>query len=387
MSNSFKEAKLGPKFCREDIKKIRQLIENSTTFSVCGMPSMGISIFLRFLATQKFAYFVHVDINELPKLSRSELFKLLRKQLRHPLEELAQKHRRIVIIFNRFDRLKKEFNEDFFSNLRSLRDIDKEKIVMVFAANRPLLEQSFFSNLRSLRDIDKEKIVMVFAANRPLLEQSPKALSGGNLNMYSKTFYLKPYSKEDLKKLTGLNAPKFLKHQDFDRALELSGGHYQLLQLLLKSDCLHENPLQDKAIKFQLKDLYKYLKYPQRKLLQKTALGKKVKTPEKYLLDTGFVKKTGGKLEVFTTLLADFIKSGARVRLPFQESRLFALLKSRAGKTVTKDEIFEALWKNGEGSDWALNALIYRIRKNPAFVSLGYIIENQKKSGYSLIRN
>lgn len=357
MSNSFKEAKLGPKFCREDIKKIRQLIENSTTFSVCGMPSMGISIFLRFLAAQKFAYFVHVDINELPKLSRSELFKLLRKQLHHPLEKLAQKHKRIVIIFNRFDRLKKEFNANFFSNLRSLRDIDKEKIVMVFAANRPLLEQS------------------------------PKALSGGNLNMYSKTFYLKPYSKEDLKKLTGLNAPKFLKHQDFDRALELSGGHYQLLQLLLKSDCLHENPLQDKAIKFQLKDLYKYLKYPQRKLLQKTALGKKVKTPEKYLLDTGFVKKTGGKLEVFTTLLADFIKSGARVRLPFQESRLFALLKSRAGKTVTKDEIFEALWKNGEGSDWALNALIYRIRKNPAFISLGYIIENQKKSGYSLIRN
>ncbi len=357
MQNNFKEQKLGRNFSRENLKQIKKLIEISTTFSVCGMPSMGISIFLRFLATRKFAHFVHVDINELPKLSRQELFKQLNKQLNHPLENLVKKHKRIVIIFNRFDRLKKEFNEDFFSNLRSLRDIDKEKIVMVFAANRPLLEQS------------------------------PKALSGGNLNMYSKTFYLKPYSKEDLKKLTGLNAPKFLKHQDFDRALELSGGHYQLLQLLLKSDCLHENPLQDEAIKFQLKDLYNYLKYPQRKLLQKIALEKKVKTPDQYLLGTGFIKKTKGELKIFTTLLADFIKSGTRVRLPLQESKLFALLKSKLGKVVTKDAIFASLWKNGEGSDWALNALVYRLRKNPAFISLGYVIENQKKLGYCLIRN
>lgn len=47
------------------------------------------------------------------------------------------------------------------------------------------------------------------------------------------------------------------------------------------------------------------------------------------------------------------------------------------------------VWKDDQGkaTDWALNALIYRIRKNPGFASSGYVIENHKKEGFVLYKD
>lgn len=348
MKNNFSEGKLGHDFCKSSVLDVEKLIENSTSFSVIGMPAMGISIFLKYLATLDFAYFIHIDINELSSPTETELFKQIPSK--EELAILTKKHSRIVIIFNRFDRLKKQFS------------------------------QSFFARLRSLRDIDREKIVMIFAANRPLTEQAPKAVEGGNLNMFSKTYFLKPYLIHDLEKLLKLNSPKLLKHPMVKRALELSGGHYQLLQLLLKLDSL-ENPLSDTAVKLQLKELYEFLNYTRRKQLQKIALGKSIKELDKYLVDIGYIGKS-----LFTPLMVEYIKAHIRIKLPLQENRLFQLLRKKEGKLVTKNEIFENLWTEGEGTDWALNALIYRLRKNPTFSTSGYIIESYKKVGYSLVR-
>lgn len=81
------------------------------------------------------------------------------------------------------------------------------------------------------------------------------------------------------------------------------------------------------------------------------------------------------------------------------------------GKTVIKDEIFAEVWpahnvlpettaslqagsrseagggENYEGAtDWALDALIYRLRNSTFMKSHGYIIESHKKVGYTLIQ-
>ena len=372
MNYLFKEAKLGPDFCKKELTEIKKLIDQSTSFSVVGIPAMGISIFLKYLVTTKLAEFVHIDINDLPSLDKLSFLKLIYKELggdkentseqglidliKRKLETIITQHERVVIVFNRFDRLKKEFN------------------------------QNFFANLRSIRDVDKEKIVMVFAANHPLPHEAPQALIGGNLNMFSKTFYLKPYSKEDLEKLTELNAPN-LKTGDefFYKALRLSGGHYQLCQLLLKSDPRMEDPLSDQAIKLQVKELYEYLNYKQRRQLQKLALGKKLSRIDRFLTDIGFIDQQNNLL---SPLLVDYIKLNVRFRLSVKESQLFQLLKNKKGKLVSKDEIFSGLWgeDNEEATDWALNSLIYRLRKNPTFIASGYIIESQKKVGYSLIK-
>lgn len=368
MAVNFKEKNLGQDFCKDYIKKVGGLIRASTSFTVVGMPGMGISIFLRYLATTNLAYFVHVDINELPSLTKNELFKLLFKELggqtfgilddqylelcKKQIEQIITGQQKLVVIFNRFDKLKSQF------------------------------DPSFFDNLRALRDIDKEKIVMIFSANRPLVEQYPQMFTGGNLNMFSQSYYLKPFSKEDLKKLIDLNSP-FAKSdpQKLETAIKLCGGHYQLLQLLLKSDYLESDPLLDPVIKLQLKELSEYLKFEERKSLQKFSVGKRVGINNQFLLDLGFINGT----QFFSPLLLRYLKSTLNLKLPPRETKLFKLLKSRLGKTITKDEIFNVVWKDDEdkATDWALDALIYRLRRN---LKTGYVIENQKKVGYYLVK-
>lgn len=351
---NFKENALRGNFRKKDIPALKKLIDSSISFSVCGMPGMGISIFLRFLATQNFAHFIHIDINGLTELTKKSFVKTLNTELKG-LNTLLKKHRRIVIIFNRFGKL------------------------------AHLFDYAFFANLRSIRDKDKEKIIMVFAVNKPLVEQAQKGLSGGNLNMYSQTYYLKPYQLQDLKRLIALNSPKLM-GKNPTKALKLCGGHYQLLQLLLKSDFLLGDPLNDAAIYLQLKELYQSLTYKQQKQIQKVALNKKISSVDTYLLDNGYIDKKE-KLAVFSDLFSEFIRSHKKARLPVKEMQLYKILKSHIGQVVTKDEIFETIWKNEAGSDWALNALIYRLRKNPFFVSKSLRIENYKKVGYVMFKN
>jgi hypothetical protein len=346
---NFKENKLGINFCNEDVIEIKKLIANSVSFSIVSMPGLGVSMFLRFLATQNIGTMIHLDINELTTLSKESLFNLLAKELggepKSVLVNLVKKEKRIVIIFNRFERLKKEFSHEFFANLRSLRDIDKEKIVMIFTGDKPLTE---------------------------IAQQS---ISGGNLNMFSKTYFLKPFSNQNLDLLVKLNSPTIIKFPEYEKLLKLSGGHYQLLQLLTKSD--------EKAVDLQLKQLYEFLNYSQRKLLQRLSLNKSVKSFDEGLINYGYVEKG----RIFTPLLLDYIKKNTYLRLPALESKLFKLLKQKEGHLVNKDEIFNVLWPEEEGSDWALNALIYRLRKNPTFSTSGYVIESQKKLGYFLVKN
>ena len=355
MNDDFKEAKLGSDFCKDEIAQVKRLIESSISFSVVGMPGLGISIFLRYLATRRFAYFLHLDVYELSSLTQVELLKLLPDK--NQLQLLTQQHERVVIIFNRFDQLKKEF------------------------------DKSFFNNLRSLRDVDKERVVMIFAANKPLYEIAPEAIDAGNLNMYSQTFYLKPYSNEELIRLLKINTPQFILNKSvLDKALKLCGGHYQLLQLLLKSERLG-TPFFDPFVKAQLRQIYELLDYKQRSQVQKIALGKKIGDLNNYLLGIGLIREDKSGLKLFTPLFAEFIRTNLPLRLPNKEEKLFKLLKKNLGKVVGKEEIYNIVWFEDplEASEWALNALVYRLRKNPAFAASGYILENHKKVGYSLI--
>ncbi len=75
-------------------------------------------------------------------------------------------------------------------------------------------------------------------------------------------------------------------------------------------------------------------------------------------------------------------------KLPVKEAKLFKLLRQNAGKVVSKDEIFSEVWPEGDNgaTDWALDALIYRLRKHPFMQSHHYIIESHKKVGYTLIQ-
>lgn len=98
------------------------------------------------------------------------------------------------------------------------------------------------------------------------------------------------------------------------------------------------------------------------------------------------MRKNGFKL--FSPVFEEYIRLNLPVKLPPKEAKLFKLLRNNVGKVVTKYEIFQALWGSDseKGSDWALDALVYRLRSHPFIKSHGYIIESQKKVGYSLIQ-
>lgn len=373
---NFKETGLGSNFAQDKLEQFRQLINANLSFVVISMPGVGVSYFLKYLTMQDFAFFIHVDLYDLPTLSRHEFYKLLLSETggkpgsktdeqllsetKRLLKEMSQEQERIVLIFSRFDQLKKEF------------------------------DWNFLSNIQSLTTVSPGKIVLIFTSTRPLHEIAPDALSGGNLNFYSEELYFKPYSKEDLKKLLQIEPTRPTPKAILEKLLELSGGHNQLFRILLSSQ--KEQLMLDQFVKLQMKEFVEYLNYHQRKQVQKIALGKTVAEVDEYLLGVGMVKISNiqhptSNIQLFTPLLTEYIKTSMPVKLPVKEAKLFKLLRQNMGKTVSKDEIFAEVWdENSENAtDWALDALIYRLRKHPFMQANNYIIENHKKVGYTLV--
>lgn len=375
MNKQYFGTKFGPDFCNEKILQVKQLIDSSVSFTMAGMPGVGVTIFLRYLSSNSFAYFIFVDSYFLTSQSKKEFFQLLLKQMgvnnskgnekellekcHERLRELVKEQEKIVLIFNRFDQLKGIF------------------------------DSTFFSNLWSLRAINTSRIVIITTSNKPLYEIAPDAINVGHLNLFSKVMYLHPFSREDTKLLinTYLNFKIINDKEVLDKAVMLSGGHYQLLQMLLKSAIIN-NPLHDHFIKLQLRELYDLLNFTQKKDIQKLALGKSVNKIDPYLLDIGLVVKSDKQYSLFSPLFVDYVNEISPVKLPVKEAKLFKLLKNNIGKTVSKETIFYEIWQDDldNASDWALNSLIYRLRKNPSFKVNNYHIECNKKVGYTLIK-
>lgn len=384
---NFKEFELGPHFAQDKLEDFKKLISASQSFTVLSMPGVGVSYFLKYLMGQNWGYFIHVDLYSLPTLTLHEFYRLLLREVggkpgpksdeqvfletKNMLKNYAQKYHKVVVVFSRFDQLKKE------------------------------LDANFLSNLQSLTTIEAGKIVAIFTSTKPLHEIVPEAVEGGNLIFYSKYLYFKPYSKEDLKKLLTLEPNPLLPKADLDRLIELSGGHNQLLHILLDSQ-KQQNLLLDQFVKLQMKGLIDYLNYQQRKQMQKIALrraqafgseaqarrGYNFRDIDEYLVGVGLVKKEDHHYQLFSPLLTDYIKQNLPVKLPVKEAKLFNLLRKNTGRVVSKDEIFAIIWAEDpdKGTDWALDALIYRLRKNPYLAAQGYIIESHKKVGYSLVQ-
>ncbi len=370
---NFKEGKFSPDFAKEKMKEVRALIERSISFVVTAMPGVGASYFLKYLACQDFAYFIHIDMYSLPVLNQHEFYKLLLEELggnpakkpdeellkdsKSILKQLAIKQDKIVLIFNRFDQLHKVF------------------------------DQNFLSQIQSLSVIDPDKIVLIFTSTKPLVDIAPNALSGGNLNFYSEELYFKPYSIADLREILEIDPGRLTTQENLEKLLILCGGHNQLLHILLSSQ--KEKLILDQFVRMQLRELVAYLNYNDRKQVQNIALGKKVTEIDEFLLGIGIVKKTASGFELFTPLLAEYVQTHLPVKLPAKEAKLFKLLKTHIGAIVSKDEIFTEVWGQDQenATDWALDALIYRLRKHPFLKSQGYIVESQKKIGYTLIQS
>jgi hypothetical protein len=330
---NFKEHDLGNDFAPEKVAEFKRWIAESPSFCLLSIPGVGVTNFLRyFSSTQAGYYFVFVDAFSLSVPSKKDFFAQILKEIgvtppsdeqeileecKIQLESLC-KENQVVLIFNRFNQLK------------------------------PIFDYQFFANIRHLQISNRDQIRMICTSNRPLPEINPQAVGGSNLNLFSTIRQFGLYKAADLKKLVPSAT---------ESALKLAGGHYQLLQLIMKSE--PDAIAQDPFIKLQLKAILDGVSFDVRKSLIK---------------------------EPFTPLLDGYIKSSKESKLPFREAKLFKLLHQNLDQVVSKDSIFETVWddNSAEASDWALNSLIYRLRKHPLLRE--YSIQSHKKQGYSLIK-
>ncbi len=356
----FTEKNLSKNFCNSTLKKCLDLIRSSSSFNLVALPSVGISFFVRYLSSNPRFKFININTYELPEFTKDYFFEQFAKktnerirkedyldQARSGLEKLAKKNEKIVIIINRIDRL------------------------------APLLDQSFFDNIRYLRDADRSKIVITFVSSTPILELSSGVISDSFSASTNQVFF-KPYSVDDMIAITRIDGTLAIK----PKALDLCGGHHSLFQTLQRCQSL-ENPMSDPMVELVIKDIYQSLNAKRREQLLAIAMGKKT-TDTEFLYDIGLIYNENGDIKFFSDLLRIYLEHHGKLILPLKEKRLLALLKRYPGKIVKKQDILDYIWGDEIASDWALNSLVYRLRKNPAFDSSRYSIKSVKKDGYIL---
>ncbi|HEX7042870.1 MAG TPA: helix-turn-helix domain-containing protein [Patescibacteria group bacterium] len=369
MNYNFKEKLLPLNFALEKIEDIRLLIDRSLSFTIVGLPSLGVSLFLKYLSLNTDKIVVYLDTYSISEPNKHGFYLLLGESLganvtnnmsdqeilqqsKDAVSNLVKKHKKVLIIINRFELLEKEFTQQFLGSLR-------------------LLPHEFGNN-----------VSYIFSLTLPFEEIAIESLGGGNLDLFTRYYYFKPYQNKDLIELLKIHNPELNPTPDqLKEALSLSGGHFQLFQLLLKTERGKIDPLRDPFIKFLLKQIYDNFSYEIRRQIQKIALGKKIDVDD-YLLRIGLVNE---KDEFFSKLFKIYVLSQISLKLPAKEAMLFGLLKNAKGKVVSKEKIFQEIWKNSDNaSDWALDSLIYRLRRNPIFKRSGYVLESYKKQGYVL---
>lgn len=347
-----------------NINQIKKYITSGQCVTVNGMPGVGISLFLKEVCRENFAEFHYINVFGLSEMTTDALLDEIANSLNVESQDtnklasiqktLKQKifSKPLVFAFAGFDKLEKNINKDLFDTLRAIRSTDRSNILFLFGVCKRL-----------------ETII-------------PEQVMDSEISMFSTKLYLKPYTKEDTKELLKKYGPSIA---NSDEKIELSGGHFQLLQLLLQTE-YPNSTLSDQFIVLCLKNILSHLTTTQKRELIKIAQNKSSASSDPYLSNIGIINN---KQEIFSPLMVEFLLKNSTTKIPLKEGILFRLLKSRSGKIVEKNEIFRIVWKDNSdnATDWALDSLVYRLRKNDVFKTSGFEIESIKKIGYRLLKN
>ncbi len=352
-------------FCHELVGDCLKSIADGQSFNLVAMPGVGVTFLVRQLEHSSPDTFVSLNSFELHDFTKTALYNQLARKLGlesasaeqvdlhaigESLKARAANHKTVLII-NRFDRL------------------------------GPILDLGFYDNLHFLRDIADGKLVFILISAEPLAESSGQGMQE-LLGLIDTTHYFTGYSPDNLREILISNG---VMPADIEpTALQLAGGHHALVQLLLRCQNL-DNALSDPMPELIVRDLYLGLSPKRRNNLNAIAAGRKVHI-DPFLQNVGYVVNRDNQPAIFTPLLAEYALREQRNHLPLRERRLLGLLKRNAGRLVSKQEILDTVWResNGIASDWTLNALVYRLRRHPAFDTQRYTIESHKKQGYIL---
>lgn len=397
----------------EEVEKVLNFIKSGKSVEVIGLPGTGRNNFLKLLSynrkvrlkhlgeNQKWFHFVYTDFSEVKKRSPYDVIKfilistayslserdlkkeyetvnsflkeaigfqdelILFQALKKSIDYLAiEKELTVIFIFDRFEQYTQDVNEQFFTNLKILRNRAKYRFSSIFSLSRPLEE----------------------ALETSVLSEFQEFLSGNNvyLRIYDPTGL--DFRLSYLEKVTGKKTSEKIKKEIID----LTGGHGKLARLSYEAILSEATAPKDlkkflfekTAIKNALLEIWASLN-PSEQVFLKTGeknedltylegIGllkdKKVTIPllEEYVKNISIEKD---EKITFNAEKNEILKGNEPIteKLSPSEFRLLRFLILQEEKICEKDEIIQAVWKDTktqEGvTDQALDQIIYRLRK------------------------
>jgi len=333
---------------KEDVKEIVNHLISFQPVTVVGLPRVGLARILRFilvhpeLLTEKLEskkiLLLEIDINDLFALTETNFWQLVLKRLcdntnNEKINKFYASAARTNDAFTFFDNTKQAV-----AQLCSAGNF----IFLLF--NRfdratPLFTYLFFAHLQSLKDTAKTKLNFLFTSNRPLEYLSPDVFKGGNLEVFSQKYFLKPSLYEDLlpvikefEKSRKIN----LTEKTINIIFQYSDGHSQYALLALQAlernkfktenvDSLLKNNL---SIFQQGKEIWDFLNSEEKSLIT----SKKSVSSNHFLSQIGLFKPDG---KLFNPLFDHFVAVQSNTEkqslkeLTKKEKALLAILSSR----------------------------------------------------------
>jgi hypothetical protein len=347
-------------FCTNITNECSALVDTATSFNLVAASGVGVTFFVKYLERQTDATFVYVNPYEMHEITQEAVYAQLARKLdvdvQSNLDEMRQALNKklehvstIVLLFNRFDRVRNVVGDQFYDHIRYLRDINRARVVVAFVTTEPLVE-------------------------------SVSAEASEFMSLVNRTVYFGGYGNEDMQELLAAGGSR----RATDAELRLAGGHHLLLQVVMGCQDV-DNALSDPMVELLVHDLVMGLSPRRRKLLAQ-CLGTSREVDDMCLLQTKFVHKEG-VWRAFSPLVDEYVQRAQIKNLPLKEQRLFDLLLRHTGEVVGKQVIFDHVWAEDDGiaTDWSLNALVYRLRRHAAFDQKRYEIVSHKKAGYALV--
>ncbi|MCA9331171.1 hypothetical protein KC957_03905, partial [Candidatus Saccharibacteria bacterium] len=291
-------------------RECESLIGSKTSFNLVATAGVGVTFFVKYLDARSSADFIYVNPYEMHEVTQAAVYAQLAEKLDLPgsasladirdrLGNVIGSERTVVLLFNRFDRI------------------------------RRVVDAQFYDNIRFLRDVNRARVVVGFVTTEPMVEAVP-AEASEFMSLVSRTVYFSGYNEADMQELLAAGGSRGATNQE----LTLAGGHHLLLQVVM--GCQDpSNALSDPMVELLVRDIVSGLSSRRRRLLTRI-IGTQKEVQDTYLLQTKFVQN-GGEWHAFSPLVDEYIGRASQARLPVKEQRLLDVLLQYKGEVVAKE--------------------------------------------------
>lgn len=409
------ESNYPPTSLETEIAKTLDFVKKGVSSQVLGLPGVGKSRLLRLLAynkkvrlhhlgeSQSTYHFVYMDFSEIRGRPHLEATKFMLISLAYSLSEREFTQESTVI--NNFLKEAISFQDELVLFQALKKAIDylalEKNLTIVFLIDRleqysQELTEQFFVNLKVLRNRAKYKFSCVFALSRPvdiLVDMS--TISEFYEYVVGNTVFMKPasHTRSDFR-LEYIESVVHKKNIEAkNQILTLTNGHGKLSKIayeLILSEAknpenMSEFLLSQRQIRGALFEIWNYLTPEEKSHIKVVA-----KTPQQsesllFLQHVGLIDDDHIAIPIFKDFLGTFTEEKESFTFDPERNEItkgsvnltelltpseFRLLKHliiNKGKVCDKEEIITAVWRDTqtqEGvTDQALDQIVYRLRK------------------------